>query len=203
MELRKIRGARLEIPPLLEEIGAQLHYLDVAVRVNLHDHVVPQAINDAWSTIQDLKSLKCHFPHLTTCVLTLDVHCRLASAYAITHAGNAPAIPVLDKQLLQSACIPDRGHDFRTLNDALAKFFEVFADEGPGKSRFVRIRSHSVPGHYLMFDEPTEEHFSYGPLVRAERIDGEGTALGTRLVDAAYRLKRTGPRLPSREVLDL
>jgi hypothetical protein len=44
LDLRRIDSAaplRLDIPPLLEEVGAQIHYLDVAVRVKLRNLAVP------------------------------------------------------------------------------------------------------------------------------------------------------------------
>jgi hypothetical protein len=201
--LRKIHGAlRLEIPQLLEEVGAAIRYLDVAVRVDLHNLVMPQVTNDAWDTIKDMKSLKRHFPNLNTCILTMDVYYRLVGEFEITRAGNTPIIPIFDERLLQSTIIPSRRHNFKTLNDALAKFFEVFADEGPGKLRFVRLRSRSVPNEYSPPDDAENEHlkhFSYGPLVRAERINGEEASFGARLVDAAYKLERTRPRLLSQQ----
>jgi hypothetical protein len=195
LDPRRINGAlHLEIPPVLEEVGAQIHYLDIAVRVKLRNLAVPQVISNAWPTTQEIVSLKHHFPHLKTCVLTMDVHYRLSDAFDILRAGNPPTIPMFDKRLLQSACIDT--HSLRSVNDAFSELFEVFADEGPGKSRFVRMRSRSVASRYFQFDQPAEEHFSYGPLVKAERIDGEDTSLGARLVDAAYRLERTVSRPP-------
>jgi hypothetical protein len=199
LDLRRIDGAaplRLEVSPLLEEVGAQIHYLDVSVRVKLRNLAVPQVISNAWPTTQEIASLKHHFPHLKTCVLTIDVHYRLADAFDVRRVGNLPTIPMFDKRLLQSTCIENGTHNFRTVNDAFSELFEVFADEGPGKSRFVRMRSRPVASRYFQFDEPTEEHFSYGPLVKAERIDGEDMSFGARLVDAAYRLERTVSRPP-------
>lgn len=202
LDLRRINGAlQLEIPPLLEELGAQIHYLDVAVRVNLLNLDVPQVISNAWPTIQEIASLKRHFPHLNTCVLTMDVHYRLSDAFDILRAGNPRTIPMFDKRLLQSACIENGTHNYRTVNDAFSKLFEAFADDGPGKSRFVRMRSRSVASRYFQFDQPAEEHFSYGPLVEAERIDKEDTSLGACLVDAAYQLERTVSRPPEADSL--
>lgn len=190
------------IPQLLEDIGAHMNYLELAICTRMDNVALPKHPNKIRNAIQDMKSLKRHFPHLKTCILTLDVSFRVAGVLTRLHAGNAPTFPMFDKRLLQSSCSPHASSDLRTLSDSFAKLFEVFADEGPGKSRFVRIRSRSMPPWTL--DEPTDEHckhFSYGPLVRAERIDSEDTSLGARLVDAAYKLDRIGPRLLSEEPL--
>jgi hypothetical protein len=197
LDLRRINGAlRPEIPPVLEEVGAQIHYLDVSVRVDLRNLAVPQVVSNAWPPTQEMASLKRHFPHLETYVLTMDVHYRLADAFDMLHAGNPPTIPIFDKRLLQSACTPDGTNNVRTVTDALSELFRVFADEGPGKSRFVRMRSRPMASRYFQLDEPTEEHFGFGPLVKAERIDGEETSLGARLVNASYRLERIVSRPP-------
>jgi len=198
-------GPRFDVPPLLEEVGARIHYLDLSVRVDLMNLSIQRKTDEVSAATQRMTSLKRHFPNLKTCVLTLDVHFRVTGANGLTGHGTAfPTIPMFDRQLLQSTYLPRPSHNFRTLGDDFAKLFEVFADEGPGKSRFVRIRSRSTPSPDYLFGGQIEEHlecFTYGPLVRAERVEREDVSLGARLVDAAYRLERTGPPLLSYEML--
>ena len=86
-----------------------------------------------------------------------------------------------------------------TLYDEISKLFDQFVDKGPGKSRFVRVRFHSMLSCSEQHEQMTEEYFSYGPLVKAERIDRGEASPGARLLDAAYRLERTSPRLQPEE----
>lgn len=92
-----------------------------------------------------------------------------------------------------------------------ADLFEAFAKRGPGKSQLVRIRcirgilgwgfleeSHSVR------HERVPEPFHYGPLVKVDsneitEAEAQIKLVGRRLLEDAYRLVRTGPRLVKEE----
>jgi len=103
---------------------------------------------------------------------------------------------MFDKRLL---LVPTDWNTNQTgiLHDDITWLLEEFTDKGPENLRFVRVRSWST-GFFRSdpHEQPPEGRFSYGPLVRAERINEEELSLGARLLDAAYRLKRTGPELP-------
>ena len=191
-QLEILRELRFEVPPLFMNVGVHIRYLEMAICIHLSNIDRPQNYNDAWAAIQDIKWLKFHLPNLKTCVLTLELDCPLLEF-------DEPDVSAFDRRFLQAPCIPimrDPSHDFKTLNDGFAKLFEVFADEGPGKSRFVRVRFRLEP-HLVAL--PTgkrqTDDSSFGPLVEAERIGREDTSFGARLVDAAYRLERTDSQL--------
>ena len=190
-QLEILRELRFEVPPLFMNVGVHIRYLEMTICVHLVNIDRPQNYNDAWAAIQDIKWLKFHLPNLKTCVLTLELDRPLEV--------DEPDVPAFDRRFLQAPCIPimrDPSHDFKTLNDGFAKLFEVFANEGPGKSRFVRIRFRLEPHLVaLLTGKRQTDDSSFGPLVKAERIGREDTSLGARLVDAAYRLERTDSQL--------
>ena len=187
---------RFEVPPLLKDVGQDIHYLELTIRVILGDFNQAQNCNDAWAAIQDIKWLKFHLPSLRSCVLTLELGLPMRMV-------REPEVPAFDRRFLGTPCNPimqDPSHDFKTLSDGFARLSEVFADEGPGKSRFVRVRFGSVAHDFavLLGWEETDV-FSYGPLVRAKRIVKNDEALGSRLVEAACRLERADAPLPPEE----
>jgi hypothetical protein len=191
-----LRELRFEVPPLLKAVGQNVHNLEMTIRVSVSGTDKPQNRNDAWAAIQDIKGLKSHLPNLKSCVLTLELCLPMLT-------GDKPEVPAFDRRFLQTPCNPimrDPSHDFKTLKDGFARLFEVFADEGPGKSRFVRVRFGSDARDFAVFlGWDDTDVISHGPLVKAERIGKDDGALGARLVEAAYRLVRADSPLPLEE----
>jgi hypothetical protein len=191
-----LRELRFEVPPLLKDVGPFVHNLAMTIRVSVGGSNKPQNCNHAWAAIQDIKWLKFHLPNLKSCVLTLELGLPMLT-------GDKPEVPAFDRRFLQTPCNPimrDPRHDFKTLSDGFARLFEVFADEGPGKSRFVRVRFCSDAHDFaVLLGWDDTDVFSYGPLVRAERIGKDDASLGARLVEAAYRLVRADSPLPLEE----
>lgn len=191
-----------KLPPLLACVGPRIHHLDLFIRVRTNSFARPQNGYYARMAIRCMDSLKLHFPNLKACVLTLDVHFRECSTFLAT-AMHASPLAQFDERLLQmitaSTHTEDRG--IKTLRDEITKLFKEFVAVGPGKRKFVRIRLRSILNDPLRGGQQAEKHFTYGPLVRAGRVDGDEASLGARLLNAAYRLERTCPRLLSQEPL--
>lgn len=182
---------RISILGVLAAVGARIHHLDVAVPVNMNDFALPENQDDMCMATRTMESLKPYFPNLKTCVLTLDVRFYPANEFhKIFYPGSSSAAP-FDEKLLETVC--DLDDELKPLHYGIADLFDQFVDVGPGNSQFVRIRFHSIPDPPVQGQEQTAECFSYGPLVKAERVDGEEAPIGGHLIDAAYKLERTGP----------
>jgi hypothetical protein len=191
-----------KLPPLLASVGARIHHLDLFIRVRTNSFARPQNGYYTRMAIRCMDSLKLHFPNLKACVLTLDVHFRVCGPFLAMAMHGSP-LAQFDERLLQMITASPHSEDrgIKTLRDEITKLFEEFVAVGPGKRKFVRIRFRSILNDSLRGGQEAEKHFTYGPLVRAERVDGDGASLGARLLNAAYRLERTGPRLLSQEPL--
>lgn len=196
---------RFKMSPLLMAVGARMHHLDLAIRVDVDDSGYAYDHRDILAATQCMKSLKAHFSNLKSCILTLDIHFRLLGVHRAMMwnalANPPPPLQMFDPLILQTTCHQIEDGEPRTLKDKIVKLFEAFVDERLGKSQFVRVRFRPKRNSWIEREPQTGYRFSCGPLVSAQQISTKETTLGSRLIDAAYQLERTGPRLLSQEPL--
>lgn len=186
------------LPPSLDKFKSRIRHLDVAV------HVDARRLEGYQSGILDavrcIDTLKARFPNLRACVLTLDIMTAIEPAGLRTFHGPFERFsPVL----LQQVQCRETFSRVVTLETKAAQLFAAFAQEGPGKARFVRFR------FFRELDVIKSgrnmnglSDIDYGPLVSIWRKGKENKnarimLTGAELLDAAYRYERTGPRTRS------
>lgn len=182
---------------LLRSIGAHMHYLDMSAHVTARRGYRPGTSSSlpCLRIIRSMGSIKHHFPNLKVCILTLDV--RASETYI------SELLERFNQQLLQPEGTAKARNERTQAVIEGADLFEAFAKRGPGKSQFVRIRC--IRG--ILWEERHErvaEPFHYGPLVKVDsteitEAEAQIKSVGRRLLEDAYRIVRTGPRLVKEE----
>lgn len=171
-------------------MGAFIRHLNVVVHVDLRNDGFADSQLDTTSAIQCMDALDGLFPNLKTCVLTADMD------HVVKKSGSG-RYTVFDPRFLRANYKRNNKHEFDSVHAEIAQLFESFANKGPAKSRFVRARFCDFVQVHT--GQSGGRHHNYGPLVGVQRSEmadeSQNPTLGLRLLDATYRLKRTGPCL--------
>jgi hypothetical protein len=86
------------------------------------------------------------------------------------------------------------------LTFSVSELFEAFATQGPGKLQFVRMRCTRDKGASSGRHKTAYEPSHCGPLVKVDRVyvsevESQDGSLGRELLERAYRLVPTDPKL--------
>lgn len=188
-------GVGFVLPPSLDKFKSRIRHLDVAVHVDARRLEGYQS--DMLNAVRCIDTLKAHFPNLCACVLTLDIMTAIEPAGLRTFHGTFERFSPAPLQQVQCRETFSR---VVTLGTKAAQLFAAFAQEGPGKARFVRFRffreSDVIKSGRNMNGL---SDIDYGFLVsiwRKGREDEKARIMltGAELLEAAYRYERTGPR---------